>query len=205
MLHLLIEWKNDIIKHRRELILSVFILVLALILDRFARNYAAVKGVARPTDFILDHVPVMNVDFAVVWLYILVWFVFITYVLVFNPRKAHYYIGMLSLFIVVRAGFSILTHMASPPEVNYDTYIPFFYQWFRFPNALFFAAKVGIPFLVFLMVPNKKLKIFMLTASVLLAIGVLLMHLHYTIDVVGAYFITFGIYRLGGHIFKYGK
>jgi hypothetical protein len=178
---------------------------MALILDRFARNYAAVKGMARPTDVILDNIPPMHVEVLVVWLYIAVWAVFLVYGLFVNSRRTHYYIGMLSLFIVTRAGFSILTHMASPPEAGYTTYLPFFYEWFRFPNALFFSAKVGIPFLIFLMVPNKKLKMFMLASSIILAVSVLLMHLHYTIDVISAFFITYGIYKLGGHMFKYAK
>lgn len=204
MLHLLIEWKNDILRHKRELILALFFLGMALILDRFARNYTAVKGIARPTDFLLDHIPVMKVDFLVVWIYLLVWVVFVVYALIIDAKRAHYYIGMLSLFVLARAGFSILTHMASPAEAIYTTYRPMLYQLFSFPNALFFCAKAGIPFLVFLMVPNKKIKIFMLCSSVLLAILVILMHLHYSIDIVSAYFITFGIYKLGGHLF-YGK
>lgn len=205
MLHLLVNWKNDVVKHKREILLALFFLGMALILDRFARNYAAMKGVARPTDFLLDHIPLMNVDFFVVWLYLLVWMVFLAYALFVDSKRMHYYIGILSLFIVARAGFSILTHMASPAEAVYTAYRPMLYQLFSFPNALFFCAKVGIPFLVFLMVPNKKLKIFMLCSSIVLAVLVILMHLHYTIDIISAYFITFGIYKLGGHMFEYGK
>lgn len=204
-MHLLVNWKNDILRHKRELILSLFFLGMALVLDRFARNYAAVSGVARPTDVLLDALPVMKVDFFVVWIYLLVWAVFAVYGLFIDSKRTHYYIGMLSLFIITRAGFSVLTHMASPAEAIYTTYRPMLYQLFSFPNALFFCAKAGIPFLVFLMVPNKKLKIFMLCASVVLAILVILMHLHYTIDIISAYFITYGIYKLGGHMFVYGK
>jgi hypothetical protein len=36
----------------------------------------------------------------------------------------------------------------------------------------------------------------MLVSSIILAITVLLMHVHYSIDVLSAYFITYGVYKL---------
>jgi hypothetical protein len=41
----------------------------------------------------------------------------------------------------------------------------------------------------------------MLGASIVLAITVLLMHVHYSIDVASAYFITYGVYKVGDQLF----
>jgi hypothetical protein len=38
--------------------------------------------------------------------------------------------------------------------------------------------------------------------SIILASTVLLMHVHYSIDVAAAYFITYGVYVLGNKMFK---
>jgi membrane-associated phospholipid phosphatase len=49
---------------------------------------------------------------------------------------------------------------------------------------------------------NKKLRFLFLGLSVLFAIVVLLGHLHYSIDVLSAYFITFTIFYICKFLFK---
>jgi membrane-associated phospholipid phosphatase len=62
---------------------------------------------------------------------------------------------------------------------------------------LFFSGHTGVTFLLLLYVwPYRRLRWLMLTGHVLVVLSVLLSHLHYTIDIVGAYAIAFSLYTL---------
>jgi len=49
---------------------------------------------------------------------------------------------------------------------------------------------------------NKYLKLFFIACSITAAIAVILGHLHYTIDVFSAFFITYGVYYLSRRFFQ---
>ena len=121
----------------------------------------------------------------------------------YEPEKFHYIIGMLGIYGVVKAGFSILTHLKVPGGALEITWTPFFYNWLYFSNYLFFAGNVGLAYLGYLVYrENRFLRYFMLISSFLFAASALLMHRHYSIDVLSAYFITYGIYKAGNFIFR---
>lgn len=62
---------------------------------------------------------------------------------------------------------------------------------------LFFSGHIATTFLVVLYVwPHKTLRIWAILAHLLVMASVFLSHLHYTIDVIGAYAITFGLFVL---------
>ncbi len=108
---------------------------------------------------------------------------------------------MLSLFIFTRSIFIVLTHIKAPVGAilfSSENFIDFIV----FSNDLFFSGHAGLPFLGYLIFKNKKIKYIMLTLSIILAITVLFMHVHYSIDVLSAYFITYGIYKIGNYLFK---
>ena len=70
-------------------------------------------------------------------------------------------------------------------------------------NDLFFSGHTGLPFLLALIFwENKKLRFLFLGFSVLFAVVVLLGHLHYSIDVFAAYFITYTIFHICKFLFK---
>ena len=108
---------------------------------------------------------------------------------------------MLSLFLCIRSVFLVLTHLKSPIGAIQSSATGIL-QLFTYSNDLFFSGHAGIPFLGFLIFDNKKIKYFMLFSSIILSITVLFMHIHYSIDVAGAYFITYGVYKIGDKIFK---
>jgi hypothetical protein len=109
---------------------------------------------------------------------------------------------MLSLFIIVRSGFMLFTHLGVPYDAVKFT-SPGILQLFDFTNDLFFSGHTGLPFLGFLIFKqHKRIRYFMLISSIILGITVLLMHIHYSIDVFSAFFITFGVYTIGNWFFK---
>jgi membrane-associated phospholipid phosphatase len=68
---------------------------------------------------------------------------------------------------------------------------------FFFQNDLFFSGHTGGPFLVALILwKNRFMRYSLLIVSVLMAFTVLAMRLHYSIDIIGAYFITYGIFKM---------
>ena len=62
---------------------------------------------------------------------------------------------------------------------------------------LFFSGHTGVTFLLLLYVwPYRRLRALMLLGHVLVVASVLLSHLHYTIDILGAYAMAFSLYTL---------
>ena len=70
-------------------------------------------------------------------------------------------------------------------------------DWFTFTGDMFFSAHTGLPFLAALLFwQNKIWRYVFLISSLIFGATVLLGHLHYSIDVFSAFFITYGIYHL---------
>ncbi len=196
-------WKKDIIEHQSQITLSIIFGITALVLSFLSGLYVERIGSASPPDLILDYLPIVDLSILYVLLFMVVFFVFICYPLVYQPTRIHIMIGMLSLFTAIRSGFVVLTHLKMPEgAISPLTYLPFIYDLFSFTNYLFFAGHVGLPFLGYLIYyENKFLRYFFLISSIALAATALLMHRHYSIDVLSAYFITYGIYRIGKYVF----
>ena len=96
----------------------------------------------------------------------------------------------------------LVTHLGVPADAI-KVSAPSFLGMFTFTNDLFFSGHTGLPFLGFLIFRkySKSVGYFMLASSIILAATVLLMHIHYTIDVFAAFFITYGIYKIGERVF----
>jgi hypothetical protein len=71
-----------------------------------------------------------------------------------------------------------------------------------FGADLFFSAHTGMPFLGALAFwKEKEIRYFSLFGSLFFAVVVLLGHLHYSIDVASAFFITYGIFHIAQYFF----
>jgi len=197
------EWKDNILENKGKILISLLFLIIASILDYISGNYVRTAKVVTAPDLILDYIPPINLSFIFVWFYLAVFFIIILYPLISKPKKIHYFLGLISSFILVRGIFIIFTHLKTPVEAIPATF-PLIFQFLRFENDMFFSGHTGLPFLAFLMFrkENKILAYFMLFSSIIMAITVLLMHQHYSIDVFAAFFITYGVYKIGDRIFN---
>lgn len=70
------------------------------------------------------------------------------------------------------------------------------YEGIKITKDLFFSGHMVTMFCAYFAMPNKTIKYLYLIASILLAILLLIQHVHYTIDIIGAYVAVFLIYRV---------
>ena len=70
-----------------------------------------------------------------------------------------------------------------------------------FRNDLFFSGHTAFPFLAFLIFRDSWIRWVFLAGSLVQGTTVLLMHVHYSIDVVAAFFIAYGSYSICRKIF----
>ncbi len=186
-----------------SVIQGVIFLIFSFAINYKASVYAVEKQSNFVTDIVLSNIPVVNVDiFVVEGALLLVCFVIL--LLAYEPKTIPFVLKSIALFILIRAFSIILTHVGSfPQQVIIDN------NWLLRSVGItqkadfFFSGHTGMPFLLALIFwESKKLRIFFLSASIFLGISVLLGHLHYSIDVFAAFFITYTIFHISRRLFK---
>ena len=195
------EWKKELGRHKKLIFISLFFLAISIILDYFSGVYVMeVQGVVAP-DLILDHLPTLDLDFIFIYGDVLLIALIFIYPLFFKVHQLHKAIGQFSLLVAVRSIFITFTHLATPLSAL-QFHIPKILSIISFQNDLFFSGHTAVPFLGFLLFKDRKIRYFFLIASIIMGATVLLMHVHYTIDVLSAFFITYGTYKIGEWFFK---
>ena len=186
-------------RYRRGLFFGFSLLILSFIAGNLAGEYASQVAGNRVDDLILSYLPMRNVTFVHVYAALFFWISFILYMLT-HPEKIPFISKTAALFILVRSTFICLTHLGAPTnELNIPDNMASF---FLFDGDLFFSGHVGGPFLLMLLFwENKKLRYFCLLSSIFFAYIVLVGHIHYSIDVFAAPFITYGVYALSCKFF----
>lgn len=185
----------------REYLISslngLLFLSAGLVFNYFMNNYAASRQSNFVSDIILDNIPVYNVQFLVTYGAVFL-ILFIIALIVEEPKRLPFVVKSVALFIVIRAVFITLTHIAPSPDViNLGDGALLKLLGMNYTSDLFFSGHAGFPFLMALTFwGNRKLRLSFLLISVVLAAGVLLGHLHYSIDVFAAYFITHTIFHI---------
>ncbi len=151
-------------------------------------------------DIILSNTPVFDVGIYFVYgMFLLVGF--ITLLCLHKPQRIPFVLHSLTLFVLIRSVFVSLTHIGAFTTQAQSDFGPAITRAF-FGADQFFSGHAGAPFLmalIFWHVPA--LRYIFLTWSVFFSVVVLLGHLHYTIDVASAFFITFGIYHIALWLF----
>ena len=198
----LTEWK--IFKERHFLLsflLSLFLLLASLVINFIAGTYATEKVSNPVTDIILSNTRVHEVDGIFVYGSIII-LIFILLAVLCNPKSIPFTIKSIALFVIIRSVFISLTHLGPFPNETVVT-VGNFLSKFTFGGDLFFSGHTGLPFLMALIFWNKKfLGYFFFVISLIFGTVVLLGHLHYSIDVLAAFFITYTIFDIAKFVFK---
>jgi hypothetical protein len=187
-----------------SLLWSILFLVSTLVIHFFAITYATDSASNSVTDIVLSNTRVYNVNTAFIYGPLIIWIMALCFGLM-RPNQIPFVFKTISIFILVRSVFINLTHLGPFPTetiISPESYI----NYFASGGDLFFSAHTGLAFLLALVfwksMPLRWLFIFW---SVFFGVVVLLGHLHYTIDVLSAFFITYTIYHLAELTFKRDK
>lgn len=191
------------LQHKEFLVSSLFsivLLILSLIINFYAGTYATDAASNPVTDIILSNVPLWNIDAVFVYGTLLFW-LFVTLVCITKPQTIPFLLKSISLFVLIRSVFVSLTHLGPfPTHIAIQSNI---LNKFVFGGDLFFSGHTGLPFLLALLFwDSYYLRLLFLVSSIIFGVLVLLGHLHYSIDVLAAFFITFAIYHLAQFLFK---
>jgi len=184
----------------RMFFLSFLLFSISIFFNYFSGVYATSKAGNSVEDVILSNIPVQPVAFYFVWGAIAL-IVYVTILLLMHPRRAPFVLCALAMFYFTRAVFISLTHMGGYPDaVTIDKY--FFLDKMFGGDDLFFSGHTGAPFMLALVYWREPLmRYIFLLWSLFMGTVVLLGHVHYTIDVLSAFFITFTIYKMTEWLF----
>jgi hypothetical protein len=200
--------KHKSIWKRKAFVSAVFLGILmfgsSLLINYWANNYAVEVSSNTVTDMLLDNLPFINT--AIVFVEGSLAFVALIIILtIHEPKIIPFVLKSTALFVFVRSIFVSLTHLGSPLHqavVNSSSDI-FNTLIYSAGADYFFSGHTGLPFLFALIFWRQYyLRVIFLLSSLAAGISVLLGRMHYSIDVMAAFFITYSIYQIARWLFK---
>lgn len=193
-------------KQLLSLVSALILIIVALIIQKIADDYVnGLTGIA-VNDLLLDHLPTLDIDFLVVQGALILTGLALLLVAI-KPKYLSFGLKAFALFIIVRSFLISLTHLGvSPHQLKFDTNSIGFGLYnllFNTQNDFFFSGHTGTGFLLALIFWNEKLWRYVFFGfSFVLGASVLLAHIHYSIDVFAAPFITYSIFAISKTLFK---
>lgn len=180
--------------------LGLVFLLASFVVNYYAGIYATESASSSVTDIILSNTPVFDVDGIFIYGPFILW-AFVIVLILTKPQRIPFVFKSIALFIIIRSVFVTLTHIGPFPDlVTLDSNL---LKYFTSANDLFFSGHTGLPFLMALIFQkNHRLLVFFTATAIFFGVIVLMAHLHYSIDVLAAFFITYTIYHLAGFLFK---
>ena len=198
-------WKQAWSRQTFKLKIVIGTLLLLIILSSFPKFFAIIelrKGM-QMNDWILDRIPAYDVSIPI---FIIIWSTaaFLIYKLIQSPTL---YVQFLLSFLIlcITRVMSISIVSLEPPIGLIELQDPLSSIFYGGTNVfikkdLFYSGHTATQFLMFLSLKGKTEKIITGITTILISILVLVQHVHYTIDVVAAYFFTYAVYLIGKKI-----
>ncbi len=188
------------IRYYASLLEALLLFIASVYVTHLASRYAEINASSHVEDIILSNTPVY--DFEFIFVHGAIMLTLFVVALCFKFRQvAPFLLKSVSFFIIVRAMFVSLTHIGPyPTKLALESRL---LDFITSGNDLFFSGHTGLPFLIALIFWNHLyVRTLFLAASVTFGVIVLLSHLHYSIDVFAAFFITYSIYHIAIKLFK---
>jgi membrane-associated phospholipid phosphatase len=187
-------------RYYSSLLEAIIFFMVSVYITHIASRFAEINASNYVEDLILSNTPVFDFELIFVHGAIMLTLFVVVLCLLFK-KTAPFLLKAVSLFIIIRAIFVSLTHLGPyPTKLVLDSGL---LNFITTGNDLFFSGHTGLPFLVALIFWNHiYVRILFLTLSVVFGVIVLLSHLHYSIDVFAAFFITYSIYHIAIKLFK---
>jgi membrane-associated phospholipid phosphatase len=181
------------------------LLAASLVAQFFINGYVTSSASSSVTDIILSNTRVYDVDGIFVWGAVLLAFLAV-FVGLKRINCLPFGLKSVAVFVLIRSVFISLTHIGPFPThvvISSTFFNKEAFDGIFTGNDLFFSGHTGLPFLLALMFwDDKMLRYIFLGFSLILGIAVLLGHLHYSIDVLSAFFITYAIFDICKFFFK---
>lgn len=177
------------------ILVSGVMLIGALYVNFWAIDQATAEAGPRVADLILSNFPALEVDELFVYGTFTVLALSVLIVLA-RPRSIPFVVHGVTLFMLVRSGFTLLTHLG-PPEAYYASDFGSTITSAFFGSDQFFSGHTGMTYLGALAYWRITwIRNFFLASAVFFVTIVLLGHIHYSIDIASAFCITYCIYRV---------
>lgn len=191
------SWKDFLADKKNKVEVVVSLILLAIVLAGLARfvNFVEYRQGIAFTDPILELFNPIDLT----WLtFGLIYIALIIAVasLINNPKRLLFAIQLYSLMAFVRIIAMFLLPLEPPEKMILlkDPFVEFFGSGETLTKDLFFSGHTATLFILFLVSENKIIKTIFLISAIIVALCVLLQHVHYTIDVVAAVFFTYACY-----------
>jgi membrane-associated phospholipid phosphatase len=155
---------------------------------------------ARVFDYVLSVLPVVQNSVTLglyVYLYIGAVVFGLAYLAYKEPKKLPLALAMLGVFVIIGNLFFVATVLEPPQERP-----PRILNGFDFDKDLFPSKHVGLTFLLGLLTQVLWLRYLLFGVSVILGIDILLLHIHYSFDILGGYVVAYAVYKLSEKYLK---
>ena len=191
------NWK-EFLKEKRnrfELVITLFLLAVVLTsLANFLNYVEARKGVLLPDPLLnlFNPIDLTWLTFALIYVSLIVAIATLSK----NPKRLLFAVQLYTFMVAVRILAMYLLPL-QPPEkmiILNDPFVEFFGTGQTLTKDLFFSGHTATLLILFLISEKKIIKTIFLISTIVVAIAVLLQHVHYTIDVFAAVFFTYTCY-----------
>lgn len=191
------NWKEFLKEksNRFELVITLFLLAVVLTsLANFLNYVEARKGVLLPDPLLnlFNPIDLTWLTFALIYVSLIVAIATLSK----NPKRLLFAVQLYTLMVAVRILAMYLLPL-QPPEkmiILNDPLVEFFGTGQTLTKDLFFSGHTATLLILFLVSEKKIIKTIFMISTIVVAIAVLLQHVHYTIDVFAAVFFTYTCY-----------
>jgi hypothetical protein len=195
----LIEWK-DYLRYprgRRELLLAIVMIVLAMMVFAHFVDFIEARPGARLDDPVLR----LTTPIDLTWpIFLLVYGSLIGGVaaLLRHPQRLVFALQLYALMVVSRIVAMYLIPLDPPANMIAlrDPIVELFGTGHLLTRDLFFSGHTATLFILFLTANRRVTRIAFMLLTLVVAAAMLLQHVHYSIDVLAAFFFTYADYAL---------
>lgn len=193
------NWKNYLSskKNLSEAIITIVLLIISLTaLSNFLLFVEARPGVVLddPLLNLFSPVDVTWLTFGLIYAGLLL----AVFFLINKPDRLFFTIQLYVAMVLIRVIAMYLLPLEPPASmiILNDPFVEFFGTGQTLTKDLFFSGHTATLFLLFLSFREKIFKYLFLLLTVLVAVCVLLQHVHYSLDVFAAPFLTYAAYKI---------